>query len=89
MEGSLVTAQDAQMQTPISARVGRFEHIEIRIQIAFPGVSTDRRSMSQQHRTRTKRRRRKAYLERKKMSLRSARREAAKLRRKKEPAVAE
>jgi hypothetical protein len=89
MEGSLVTAQDAQMQIPISARIGRFEHMEARIQIAFTRVSTDRRSMSQQHRRRAKRRRRRAYLQRKKASLRSARRESAKPREKKAPVVAE
>jgi hypothetical protein len=89
MEGSFVTAQNSQMQIPISARIGRFEHIEAPIQIAFPRVSTDKRSMSQQHRRRAKRRRRKAYLQRKKASVRSARREPAKPREKKEPVVAE
>ena len=74
------------MQVPISVR---FEHTKARIQIAFAGVSTDRRSMGQQHRTRAKRRRRRAYLQRKKASFRSARREPAKPRAKKEPIVAE
>jgi hypothetical protein len=87
MEGPLVTAQDVQMQIPIS--VSLMGRSEARIQIAFPGVSTDRRSMGQQHRTRAKRRRRKAYLQRKKTSLRSARREPAKPRAKKEPVTPE
>jgi hypothetical protein len=39
-------------------------------QIAFPVVSTDRPSVGQQHRVRGKRKRRKAYLERKKAALR-------------------
>ncbi|PYL33171.1 MAG: hypothetical protein DMF38_12555 [Verrucomicrobia bacterium] len=39
-------------------------------QIAFPVVSTDRHSVGQQHRVRGKRKRRKAYLERKKAALR-------------------
>jgi len=69
--------------------MGGFGQIKAGIQIAFPGVSTDRPSMGQQLRTRAKRRRRKAYLERKKMSLRSTRREPTKPRAKKEAITAE
>jgi hypothetical protein len=56
-------------------------------QIAFLAVSTDRPSVGQQHRVRAKRKRRRAYLQRKKTALRvSARRPApGKQRRKKEP----
>jgi hypothetical protein len=88
MEGPLLTAQDVQMQIPISVSWA-IQHIEARIQIAFPNVSTDRRTMGQQHRTRAKRRRRRAYLQRKKTSLRSTRREPAKPRAKKEPVTPE
>ena len=45
--------------------------------------------MGQQHRVRAKRKRRRAYLERKKASFRATRREPAKPRAKKEPVVAE
>src|SRR5215831_7962721 len=42
------------------------------IQIAFRGFSIDRDSMGQQHRVRVKRKRRLAYLRRKKAALRAA-----------------
>jgi hypothetical protein len=47
------------------------------------------KSVGQQHRVRTKRTRRKAYLKRKKKTLRSKRRESSKPRAKKEPTAAE
>jgi len=45
--------------------------------------------MGQQHRVRTKRKRRRAYLQRKKAALRASNRESAKPRAKKQPVAAE
>jgi hypothetical protein len=45
--------------------------------------------MGQQHRVRTKRKRRRAYLQRKKAALRASHRESAKPRAKKQPVAAE
>jgi hypothetical protein len=60
-------------------------------QIAFPIVSTDRLPVGQQHRVRGKRKRRRAYLERKKTALRASAAQPAsvKQRAKKEPAAEE
>src|SRR6266403_168830 len=56
--------------------------------VACPIISTYRRNMGQQHRVRAKRKRRRAYLERKKASLKSARRETSKPKPKKQAAAA-
>jgi len=58
-------------------------------QIAFLIVSTDRHPVGQQHRVRDKRKRRRAYLERKKAALRASAMQPAsgKQRVKKEPAA--
>jgi hypothetical protein len=60
-------------------------------QIAFLIVSTDRHPVGQQHRVRSKRKRRRAYLERKKAALRASAMQPAsgKQRIKKEPAAEE
>jgi len=62
---------------------------ETRIQIACLDLSTYRGAMGQQHRVRTKRKRRKAYLQRKKAALHASHREPAKSRAKKQPAAVE
>jgi hypothetical protein len=86
MEGPLVTAQDVQMQIPISVSRGD-PKLEFRLRLpVFQPIDAP---MGQQHRTRAKRRRRRAYLQRKKTSLHSARREPAKPRAKKEPVTPE
>src|SRR4029453_11948925 len=89
MEGSPCNSAGRSNANANFGLMGRSEHIDARIQIAFSGVSIDRRSMGQQHRTRAKRRRRRAYLQHKKTSLRSTRREPAKPRAKKEPVTPE
>jgi hypothetical protein len=60
-------------------------------QIAFLIVSTDRHPVGQQHRVRSKRKRRRAYLERKKAALQASAMQPAsgKQRIKKEPAAEE
>jgi len=62
---------------------------ETRIQIACLDLSTYRGAMGQQHRVRTKRKRRRAYLQRKKAAHRASHREPAKSRAKKQPAAVE
>ena len=77
------------MQTPIWDLQARFALNEARIQIACLDLSTYRGAMGQQHRVRTKRKRRKAYLQRKKAALHASHREPAKSRAKKQPAAVE
>jgi hypothetical protein len=67
----------------------RFALNETGIQIASLDLSTYRGVMGQQHRVRTKRRRRRAYLQRKKAALHAIRREPAKPRAKKQLVAAE
>jgi hypothetical protein len=71
--------------------IARLSVIGVSIQIAFLNVSTDKHApMGQQHRVRAKRKRRKAYLQRKRASLRATRREPpAKSKPKKQPAAPE
>jgi len=70
--------------------IARLSVIGVSIQIAFLTVSTDKHApMGQQHRVRTKRKRRKAYLQRKRASFRATRREPAKSKPKKQPAAPE
>jgi hypothetical protein len=71
--------------------IARLSVIGVSIQIAFLTVSTDKHApMGQQHRVRAKRKRRKAYLQRKKASFRATRREPpTKSKPKKQPAVPE
>jgi hypothetical protein len=54
--------------------------------LARDALHTYNKSVGQQHRVRSKRKRRKAYLKRKKKTLRSKQRESPKQRSKKEPA---
>jgi len=78
------------MQIPISVSIARLSVIAVSIQIAFFNVSTDKHApMGQQHRARAKRKRRKAYLQRKSASFRATRREPAKSKPKKKPAAPE
>ena len=72
----------------ISARMPEQKTIEFN-QIAFRVVSTDKIRVGQQHRTRAKRKRRKAYLERNKAALRAnaTPSTSGKQRTKKEPAA--
>jgi hypothetical protein len=62
--------------------------MDVRIQIALHYVSTDKRPMGQQHRVRGKRKRRRAYLQRKKALLGASRREPPPVRAKKQPSPA-
>jgi len=67
--------------------IARLSVIGVSIQIAFLNVSTDKHApMGQQHRVRAKRKRRKAYLERKRATVRATRREPAKSKPKKQAA---
>ncbi len=77
------------MQIPIWDFQARFALNDARIQIASLDLSTYRSAMGQQHRVRTKRRRRRAYLQRKKASVRASHREPAKPRAKKQPVAVE
>jgi hypothetical protein len=70
--------------------IARLSIIGVSFEIAFLNVSTDKHApMGQQHRVRTKRKRRKAYLQRKKASFRATRREPAKSKPKKQPTAPE
>jgi hypothetical protein len=70
--------------------IARLSVIGVSIQIAFLNVSTDKHApMGQQHRVRAKRKRRKAYLQRKRESFRATRREPAKSKPKKQTAAPE
>jgi hypothetical protein len=89
MEGPLLTAQDVQMQIPISVSSGDPSRLKLEFRLRLPAFQPIDAPMGQQHRTRAKRRRRRAYLQRKKTSLRSARREPAKPRAKKEAVTPE
>ena len=77
------------MQIPISVSWGGSGRLKLEFRLRFPGFQPIDAPMGQQHRTRAKRRRRRAYLQRKKTSLRSTRREPAKPQAKKEPVTAE
>jgi len=77
------------MQTPIWIFRARFALNETQIQIACLDLSTYRGGMGQQHRVRTKRKRRRAYLQRKKAALRASHREPAKSKAKKQLVAAE
>jgi len=70
--------------------IARLSVIGVSIQIAFLNISTDKHApMGQQHRVRAKRKRRKAYLQRKRASFRATHREPAKSKPKKQPAAPE
>jgi len=70
--------------------IARLSVVGVSIQIAFLNVSTDKHApMGQQHRVRAKRKRRKAYLQRKRESFRATRREPAKSKPKKQTAAPE
>jgi len=67
--------------------IARLRVIGVSNQIAFLNVSTDKHApMGQQHRVRAKRKRRKAYLQRKRASFRATHREPAKSKPKKQAA---
>jgi len=70
--------------------IARLSVVGVSIQIAFLNVSTDKHApMGQQHRARAKRKRRTAYLQRKRESFRATRREPAKSKPKKQTAAPE
>jgi len=81
MKRALVPTNDAEMQIPISGSWQDLESSKFEFRLRF--------SMFQQHRVRAKRKRRRAYLQRKKVSLRATRRDPVKPRPKKQSTAAE